>query len=415
MGRTASELSVYRVLPEPESGYPVLVGTLPQVMGDTEAMKWWAAVVFLSAGWLAAQDAPPAQDIRQLEVREHQGQSYWMFTPANYSADSAWPILYCLDPGARGRVPVELFAAAAEKAGFLVAGSNNSRNGPMAPVHEAIGLMVRDTHQRYSIDDSRLYVAGFSGGARVALDWARNGHIAGVIACGAGFGLPGPPKQIPFRLFATTGWDDFNHDELYRMSRELARRNVPHRFVEFQGDHEWMPAALAGEAFGFFLGRVPAQPAPASKEAEKQAAQYERWMQPMQSADENERRAVIRRAQKEAAREQDSPARRVARRVIGGVSVGAMEYTRELMAQERYRDAARTAEESVLARPENSGAWYSLAVASAAAGNTGRALEALEQAAARGWGAWQRMEGEPLLAKVRGDARYAGILAKMRR
>jgi poly(3-hydroxybutyrate) depolymerase len=377
-------------------------------------MRWLLAVLLLSAGCLAAQDAPPAQGTRQLEVRNHQGQSYWMFVPSNYTADRAWPILYCLDPGARGRVPVERFAAAAEKAGFLVAGSNNSRNGPMAPTQEAINLLVGDTHERFSIDDARVYVAGLSGGARVALEWAENGHIAGVIACSAGFGPPGPPKQISFRLFATTGWDDFNHDELYHLSRELARRNVPHRFVEFEGGHEWMPAALAGEAFGFFLGRVPAQPAPASKEAENQAAQYDRLMAQLQAGDD-ERRSVIKQAQKDAAREQDSPARRVARRVIGGVSVGAMEYTRELMAQKRYGDAARTAEEAVMARPENSGAWYSLAVASAAAGNTRRALEALEQAAARGWGTWERMEAEPLLAKVRRDARYAGILAKMRR
>jgi len=258
-------------------------------------------------------------------------------------------------------------------------------------------------------------VAGFSGGARVALDWAGNGHIAGVIACGAGFGPPGPPKLIPFRIYATTGWDDFNHDELYRLSRELARRNVPHRFVEFEGGHEWMPAALADEAFGFFLGQVPAQAAPASKEADKQAAQYDRWMERIASGNEGERRAAIQQARKDAGREQDSPARRVARRVIGGVSVGAMEYTRELMAQQRYRDAARAAEEAVLARPENSGAWYSLAVASAAVGNTRRALEALEQAAANGWGAWERVEAEPLLAKVRRDPRYAGILSKMRR
>jgi predicted Zn-dependent protease len=84
------------------------------------------------------------------------------------------------------------------------------------------------------------------------------------------------------------------------------------------------------------------------------------------------------------------------------------------MAQKRYSDAARTAEEAVLARPENAGAWYSLAVASAAAGNTRRALAALEQAAVKGWKSWERMENEPLLAKVRHDAHYAEILARMR-
>ncbi len=378
-------------------------------------MTWRVGMVFLGASWLAAQNAPPVRNIRQVEVPHHQGQSYWMFAPANYTADRAWPVLYCLDPAARGRVPVERFAAAAEKAGFLVAGSDNSRNGPMPPVHEAINLMVNDTHERYSIDDSRAYVAGFSGGARVALNWAANGHIAGVIACGAGFGPPGPPKQIPFRIFFTTGWEDFNHDEIYRQSRELARRNVPHRFVEFEGGHDWMPAALADEAFGFFLGTVPALPAPASKEAEKQAAQFDRWMELLQSGDESERRSVIRQAQKDAGRDQDSPARRVARRVIGGVAVGAIEYTRELMAQKRYRDAARTAEEAVFTRPENSGGWYALALASAASGNANRSLEALEQAAAKGWTAWEPMEAEPLLAKVRRDPRYPDILAKMRR
>ena len=69
----------------------------------------------------------------------------------------------------------------------------------------------------------------------------------------------------------------------------------------------------------------------------------------------------------------------------------------------------------MFARPENAGGWYALALASAASGNTNRALEALEQAAAKGWTAWERMEAEPLLAKVRRDPRYAEILAKMRR
>jgi poly(3-hydroxybutyrate) depolymerase len=376
-------------------------------------MKWYT-VVLLGANFLAAQEAPPPRGIQSIEVRGHPTQSYWMFVPSNYTADRAWPVLYCLDPGARGRVPVERFATAAEKAGFLVAGSNNSRNGPMGPVQEAIGLMLSDTHERFSIDDSRVYAAGLSGGARVALQWAQNGHIAGVIACSAGFGPPGTPKQIPFRIFATTGWDDFNHEELYHLSRELARRNMPHRFVEFEGGHEWMPAALADEAFGYFLGQVPAQPAQASREAEKQAAEYEHLMAQMQSGSEDERRSVIHQAQKDAAREHDSPERRVARQVIGGVSIGAMESTREFMAQKRYGDAARTAEEAVLARPENAGAWYSLAVASAAAGNTRRALAALQQAAVKGWKGWERMEGEPLLAKVRRDPHYTEILAKMR-
>ncbi|MCU1232337.1 MAG: hypothetical protein JWP63_304, partial [Candidatus Solibacter sp.] len=283
------------------------------------------------------------------------------------------------------------------------------------PSREAIGLMVVDTNERYAIDPDRIYAAGLSGGARLALSWAlgQNGRIAGVIACSAGFGAD-TPKQLPFKLFATTGFDDFNHDELYRNSRDLARRKVLHRFVEFEGGHEWMPAALAADAFAFFAGQLPAQAAQASKDAERQSEQYERLMAQIQAGGDGERHAAIRQAQKDAARETDSPERRVARRVIGGVSIGSMESVREFLAQKRYGDAAKAADTAVLIRPDNAGAWYSLAVANAGSGNTKRALDALEEAATRGFRGWERAEQEPALAKARRDPRYSAILFKLK-
>ena len=99
----------------------------------------------------------PAQPIRTVDIPGHAGQSYALFVPAAYTADRPWPVLYCLDPGARGRTAVERFAGAAEKAGFVVAGSNNSRNGPIAPSQEAVRLMVEHTHQTLSLDDTRIY------------------------------------------------------------------------------------------------------------------------------------------------------------------------------------------------------------------------------------------------------------------
>jgi len=84
------------------------------------------------------------------------------------------------------------------------------------------------------------------------------------------------------------------------------------------------------------------------------------------------------------------------------------------MAEKRYDDAARLAEEALLARPDNANTWYTLAVASAASGNIKRGLEALEQAAEKGFRGWDRVEAEPLLAKLRRDARYSALLAKLR-
>src|SRR5690349_17692119 len=130
-------------------------------------MKWMA--LFTLAYALAAQNPRQGEVIDRVEVPGHSGQSYALYVPSNYTPERAWPILYCLDPGARGKTPVERFAAAAEKAGVIVAGSNNSRNGPLPPAQEAINLMVADTHERFRIDDGHIYAAGLSGGARLAL------------------------------------------------------------------------------------------------------------------------------------------------------------------------------------------------------------------------------------------------------
>ena len=89
---------------------------------------------------------------------------------------------------ARGAVPVARFKDAAEKYGYIVVGSNNSRNGPQ-PLSEIVSDLWADTHARFSIDDQRVYLAGFSGGARVAISvafWLKD-RVAGVIACGGGF------------------------------------------------------------------------------------------------------------------------------------------------------------------------------------------------------------------------------------
>src|ERR1700682_2458350 len=118
---------------------------------------------------LTAQNLPPGHIIDRIPCQKNDHQTYALYLPSTYSSTRTWPILYCLDPGARGRVPVERFADAAGKFGFIVAGSNTSRNGSLGPVQEAIQSLVADTTARFSIDPKRVFTAGLSGGARVAL------------------------------------------------------------------------------------------------------------------------------------------------------------------------------------------------------------------------------------------------------
>jgi predicted Zn-dependent protease len=101
--------------------------------------------------------------------------------------------------------------------------------------------------------------------------------------------------------------------------------------------------------------------------------------------------------------------------VMGGAFIGAMEQARASMEQKDYAAAARACETAALMRPENPMAWYNLAVARAGAGNKRRALEALEQAAAKGFSDAGRLDAEPLLAPLRTDARYEAVVKSIRK
>jgi len=365
---------------------------------------------FLCLAAVAGEELPLGRVLDRVVALGDASQSYALYLPSHYTPNHTWPVLYCLDPGAHGRAPVERFSQAAEKAGIIVVGSNNSQNGPIGPVKEALKWMLADTHERLAIDDSRTYAAGFSGGARLALAWASNGAIAGVIACSAGFGGH-VPKDIPFRLYASTGFDDFNYDEIYKTSLELAQRGVAHRFVEFNGTHQWLPENLTSEALEFIQGRGEPRAAQPSKEQERLAARYDTLAAIARSADG---RSTIEKLRKEAVMASDSPERRIARRVIAVTYVTQVETSRELMRDHQYKEAAELYENAVVVEPDNGGAWFALALAQAGNGNTRRALEALESAAAHGYRNVDRMETEPLLNAVRGDARYKAALLKMK-
>src|SRR5262245_21782847 len=134
--------------------------------------------------------------------------SYALYLPSAYSPVKRWPLLLVFDPFARGEVSVKLFHEAAEKYGFIVVGSNNSRNfqDPSA----AIRLLWADLKDRYAIDPRRIYTAGLSGGARVAssVALACKGCIAAVIANGAGLpngvATPGADATDWFLVAGTT-------------------------------------------------------------------------------------------------------------------------------------------------------------------------------------------------------------------
>jgi hypothetical protein len=196
-------------------------------------------------------------------------QSYALYLPSSYSAARKWPILFVFDPAARGERAVEVIKAAAEKFGYIIAASNNSRNGPFGGSTAAANAMWNDTQQRFSVDERRRYVGGMSGGARVATGIALscNGCV-GVIANAAGFPVDAVPDRNPkFVYFAAVGNTDFNYPEFVELRRTLKETNAHYRIREFEGGHGWAPGNVWMEALDWIdlqamsTGILPRDPA----------------------------------------------------------------------------------------------------------------------------------------------------------
>lgn len=206
----------------------------------------------LDAGpMLAGQELSCGRIIEKVSCRNDPAQTYALYLPSYYTPDKKWPILFALDPGARGNVPVELFKNAAEEYGYILAGSNNSRNGPLKVVEDAVNAIMADAGLRFPLNPQRVYLAGFSGGARAAIltGFASTGRIAGIVACGAGF-PPSirPAAPVPFALYITVGWEDFYFPELRELDRTLSGLGVIHELETFSGGHTWPPESVCRHA-----------------------------------------------------------------------------------------------------------------------------------------------------------------------
>ena len=226
-------------------------------------MRFWLVILTLLPHLLLAQEPQLPFAAGSLEkgtilprvtCSAHPDQSYALYLPSNYSPDRNWPLLLSSDPGARGSLPLELQKVAAEMWGFVLASSNNSRNGPGQARLDATQAALIDVETRVSIDTRRLYLAGFSGGARFSSQIALACKCsAGVLLDGAGFANDQSiATDQPFPVFSAIGILDFNYSEVVPLQDALDKAGYSHFLRVFNGSHEWAPADVMEEAMVWF-------------------------------------------------------------------------------------------------------------------------------------------------------------------
>jgi hypothetical protein len=151
--------------------------------------------------------------------------SYEIYMPKRVNNQEKLPLLVILDSHGGGDFALEKFKAASDQYRIVLAASNLVKNG-YADFDKAIGALIEDVRQKYPAIET-IYLAGFSGGARMALGYALAHPVDGLILCGA----LGDPQQIgalSCTILSISGTGDFNFVETaqYLLQEEKMPQNL---------------------------------------------------------------------------------------------------------------------------------------------------------------------------------------------
>ena len=129
-------------------------------------------------GQLILKESPPPSDPAQLKGRMHAAENpgpydvsketFNILVPKDYKKEVPHGLFVWVSPGNTGNIPKEWEKILADKK-LIFIGANNSGNP--RDVFDRMRMAVDANHNlrgMFNVDDRRVYVSGFSGGARVA-------------------------------------------------------------------------------------------------------------------------------------------------------------------------------------------------------------------------------------------------------
>jgi len=220
--------------------------------------RFLGLLLSLLAAVCHAQEVTPGKLLPSVATAADPAQTYALYLPTSYDAKRAWPAVFMFDPLADGKGAVETVREAAEQRGVILIASNVSKNGSMRASIDAGQAMWNDATARFHIDPKRIYAAGFSGGARAAIMFAKlcRDCISTVIASGAGYPTNlAPAKDDAFGVFLSAGDLDFNYKEVIQLRELLERAGISHRSYVFHGPHQWTDYRGWNQAFDWIALR----------------------------------------------------------------------------------------------------------------------------------------------------------------
>ncbi|WP_282080130.1 hypothetical protein [Aquimarina algiphila] len=180
--------------------------------------------------------------IDSIKISESTKETFALYLPQSFNHTQPSSVVYIFDPAARGKVGIKPFIKASERYNYILVCSNNTRNGPYERNFDITDRLFDFTFSNFQIRENQVFLAGFSGGSRLASTIAvLTNKIAGVVACGAGFSSN--PNHVPstqkFSYAAICGNEDMNYVEMIKTKRYLQNFNFTQTLITYNGNHSW--------------------------------------------------------------------------------------------------------------------------------------------------------------------------------
>jgi hypothetical protein len=176
--------------------------------------------------------------------------TFALYIPKFYRPNKFWPAVFFFDAEGAGTSAIEKYKSIADSLGFILIGSNASKNGQTPEESLNIWQSLK-TSCLYNlpIDKNKVILAGFSGGARVCCTIAATEPSTfAVIANSAGAQQLDKIFNQNTIFIGLAGNGDMNRAEMLGIEQQLYSATLTHYYIEFDGIHEWAPPKIMHKA-----------------------------------------------------------------------------------------------------------------------------------------------------------------------
>ncbi len=179
--------------------------------------------------------------------------SYYL--PASYAEGKKYPVLLLFDPQGDAHFALEKYTKAADQFEYILMSTNSIKNGlDGETAGHAMQTLLGSIGTQLPVNPTRVYVGGFSGGARYAAMLAMSGSgIQGLMVAGAGFPVETWKNLSPSVVIAAANDGDMNLPEILSLEgikdKEQRSRVL---IMRDKGIHEWPTLQKMQESLAIF-------------------------------------------------------------------------------------------------------------------------------------------------------------------